>query len=81
MLQELVELYPRLFTSCIPVRANKKVMHNFGSESLRNLIFGRNRCKTVVHNPSSPSNISIKVKLTGSKLARYIACIWEIRNA
>jgi len=81
MLHELVELYPRQFTSHIPVTANKKAMHNFGSESLRNRIFGRKRCGTIVHNPISPANISIKVKLTGSNLAGHTACILDIRNA
>jgi hypothetical protein len=81
MLHERVELYPCQFTSHIPVTANKKAMHNFGSEYLRNRIFGRRRCGTIVHNPISPSNISIKVKLTGSNLAGHTACILEIRNA
>jgi hypothetical protein len=80
MLHEFVELYSRQFTSHTPVMANKKAMHNFGSESLRKRIFGRIRCGTTVHNPISPLNISIKVKLTGDNLAGHTACILEIRN-
>jgi hypothetical protein len=56
-------------------------MHNFDSESLRNRIIGRKECGTIVHNPISPLNISIKIKLTGSNLAGHTACILEIRNA
>lgn len=74
-------MYPRQFTSNMPVTAKNKAMHNFGSESFRNRIFGRKRRGTIVHNPISPSNISIKVKLTGTNLAGHTACILEIRNA
>jgi hypothetical protein len=64
-----------------PPTANKKATHNFGSEYLRNRVFGRKRWGTIVHNPISQSNISIKVKITGSNLAGHTARILEIRNA
>ena len=77
-----MEMYPRHFTSYTPVAVKKKAMHSFGSESLRNRIFKKKkRCGTTVHNPISPSNISIKVKLMGSNFAGHTACILEIRIA